>query len=119
MFRMMLKSKIHRATVTEAELEYEGSITIDSALMDAAGLTTHEKVLVADLTNGARIETYVIPAQPNSGVICINGAAAHKVKVNDLIIIMAFALMDDTEVATCKPKKVLVNHENKVVKHAD
>jgi len=111
----MLKSKIHRATVTEANLDYEGSITIDAALMKAADLYHGEKVLVADLTNGARIETYAITAEPGSRVICINGAAAHHVKVGDMIIIMAFGLMSDEEIRTFKPKMVKVDKNNKAV----
>ena len=115
MLRIMLKSKIHRATVTEANLEYEGSITIDSALMEAADLVPAEKVLVADLTNGARIETYVIPAEAGSGIICINGAAAHRVNVDDIVIIMGFGLMDEKERQSFQPKKIVVNKENKVI----
>jgi aspartate 1-decarboxylase len=111
----MLKSKIHRATVTEANLEYEGSITIDAALMKAAELIAGEKVLVADLTNGERLETYVIAAKAGSGIICMNGATAHKIKVGDLVIIMAFGFMDVKEISTFTAKKVRVNKENKVI----
>ena len=114
MLRVMLKSKIHRATVIDANLEYEGSITIDQDLMDAADLLPGEKVLVVDLTNGARIETYVIPGDPGSGMICINGAAAHHINVRDIVIIMAFAIMSDDEARNLVPKKVGVDAKNRI-----
>lgn len=99
----ILKSKIHRVVVTEANLEYVGSITIDEDLMDAANIYAGEKVQVVDNTNGARIETYVIPGKRGSGCICINGAAAHLVHVGDIVIIMAYALMTPEEQETFKP----------------
>lgn len=99
----ILKSKIHRVVVTEANLEYIGSITIDEDLMDAANIYAGEKVQVVDNTNGARIETYVIPGKRGSGCICINGAAAHLVHVGDIVIIMAYALMTPEEQETFKP----------------
>lgn len=99
----ILKSKIHRVVVTEANLEYIGSITIDEDLMDAANIYAGEKVQVVDNTNGARIETYVISGKRGSGCICINGAAAHLVHVGDIVIIMAYALMTPEEQETFKP----------------
>lgn len=99
----ILKSKIHRVTVTEANLDYIGSITIDENLMDAANIYAGERVQVVDNTNGARIETYVIPGKRGSGCICINGAAAHLVHVGDTVIIMAYAWMTPEEQKTFKP----------------
>ena len=89
----LLKSKIHRATVTDANLNYEGSITIDTALIDAAGMFVNEKVSVVDINNGERFETYIIPGERYSGIICLNGAAARKVQPGDLIIIMSYAFL--------------------------
>lgn len=99
----ILKSKIHRVIVTEANLEYIGSITIDEDLMEAANIYAGEKVQVVDNTNGARIETYVIPGKRGSGCICINGAAAHLIHVGDTVIIMAYAMMTEEEVKAFKP----------------
>ena len=99
----ILKSKIHRVRVTEANLEYIGSITIDEALMEAANIYAGERVQIVDNTNGARLETYVIAGRRGSGCICINGAAAHLVHVGDTVIIMAYALMTPEEQATFKP----------------
>ena len=99
----VMKSKIHCAIVTEANLNYIGSITIDEDLMDAAGIVAGEKVSVVDNTNGARLETYVIPGKRTSGVICMNGAAAHLIHEGDIIIIMAYALMTTDEAKTFKP----------------
>ena len=99
----ILKSKIDRAEVTEADLDYIGSITIDEALMEAANIYAGERVQVVDNTNGARLETYVIPGKRGSGCICINGAAAHLVKVGDTVIIMAYALMEPEEAKSFKP----------------
>lgn len=106
----ILKSKIHRVKVTEANLEYVGSITIDEALMEAANIFAGERVQVVDNTNGARIETYVIPGKRNSGCICINGAAAHLINVGDTVIIMAYALMEPEEAKTFKPAIVFPNN---------
>ena len=103
MFLNILKSKIHRVKVTEANLEYIGSITIDEALMEAANIFAGERVQVVDNTNGARIETYVIAGKRGSGCICINGAAAHLINVGDTVIIMAYALMTPEEAKTFKP----------------
>ena len=102
----ILKSKIHRVTVTEANLEYIGSITIDEALMEAANIVAGERVQVVDNTNGARLETYVIAGKRGSGCICINGAAAHLVNVGDTVIIMAYALMTPDEAKSFKPSIV-------------
>lgn len=116
----LLKSKIHRATVTEANLEYEGSITLDQSLMEAAGLVENERVDIWNVTRGTRLSTYVMaPAEPGSGVVCINGAAAHHMSVNDIVIIASFVLVDAKEAKTHKPLKVIVNPKNqvKIVKH--
>lgn len=110
----ILKSKIHRVTVTEANLEYIGSITIDEALMEAANIVAGERVQVVDNTNGARLETYVIAGKRGSGCICINGAAAHLVNVGDTVIIMAYALMTPEEAKSFKPSIVFPTN-NKLV----
>ncbi|HEX5495947.1 MAG TPA: aspartate 1-decarboxylase [Mycobacteriales bacterium] len=115
MFRTMLKSKIHRATVTRADLHYVGSVTVDADLMDAADLLAGEQVAVVDVTNGARLETYVIAGEPGSGVIGINGAAAHLVHPGDLVILISYALLTDAEVATHRPRVVHVDAANRVV----
>jgi aspartate 1-decarboxylase len=116
MMRVMMKSKIHRATVTQADLHYVGSIAIDRDLMDAADLLEGEQVTIADITNGARLETYVIPAPRGSGMISINGAAAHLVHAGDLVIIMNYALMDDAEARALNPCVVHVDAQNRIVK---
>lgn len=102
----VLKSKIHRATVTAADLNYIGSITVDEDLMDAAGLVANERVYIVDNNNGERLDTYVIPGERGSGDICLNGAAARKVYVGDVVIIMAYAMMTPEEAAAFKPKVV-------------
>jgi aspartate 1-decarboxylase len=114
--RVMMKSKIHRATVTQADLDYVGSVTIDADLLDAADLIDGEQVAVVDITNGARIETYVIPAQRGSRTIGINGAAAHLIHAGDLVIIMSYAVMDEAEARATKPRVVHVDGDNRVVK---
>ncbi|MFB5265661.1 aspartate 1-decarboxylase [Paenibacillus enshidis] len=114
MFRTMMKSKIHKATVTEANLNYVGSITIDRDLMDAADILENEKVQVVNNNNGARLETYVIPGAPGSGVICLNGAAARLVQVGDVVIIMTYALISSEEVAGHVPQVILVDDHNRV-----
>jgi len=114
MLLKMLKAKIHRAKVTEAQVDYVGSITIDSDLLAASGILSGELVLVADLSDGARFETYVVPGEPGSGIICINGAAARLVDVGDLVIIMAFAQVTPDEAETLKPTILLVDEENRV-----
>ena len=111
----VLKSKLHCVTVTEANLNYMGSITIDEALMDAAGMIAGEKVQIVDNNNGERFETYIIKGERGSGCICLNGAAARKVQVGDVCIIIAYALMDFEEAKTFKPK-VVFPENNKVVK---
>ena len=114
--RIMMKSKIHRATVTQADLDYVGSVTLDAALMEAADLLEGEQVAIVDITNGARIETYVIPGPRGSGVIGINGAAAHLVHPNDLVIIMSYAMMSDAEARVLQPTVVHVDEQNRIVK---
>ena len=116
MMRIMMKSKIHRATVTQADLHYVGSVTIDADLLDAAELLEGEQVAIVDNTNGARIETYVIPGPRGTGVIGINGAAAHLVHPGDMVIIMSYALIDDAEARGMKPRVVHVDGKNRVVK---
>jgi len=111
----ILKSKIHRATVTETDLDYTGSISIDKDLMDAAGILDYEKVLVANVTNGTRHETYAVPAPAASGSICVMGAAAHLVSTGDKIIIMAFADIEADEVPSHKPKIIVVNDQNRPI----
>jgi aspartate 1-decarboxylase len=115
MYRTMLKSKIHRATVTHADLHYVGSITIDTDLMDAADLLPGEQVAVLDITSGARLETYVIEGERGSGVIGINGAAAHLVRPGDLVIVISYAALPDAEAKSYEPKVVLVDRANRVV----
>ena len=110
----MLKSKIHRATVTQAELNYVGSITIDESLMDAAGIIEYEKVQIADVDNGARFETYVIAGEAGSGIICLNGAAARMVSTGDKVIIMSYAQMQPQEVKENPPKVVFVDENNQI-----
>ncbi len=115
MFRMMMNSKLHRATVTEADLNYVGSITIDSDLLDAAGMLPNEKVHVVNNNNGSRFETYIIAGEPGSGVICVNGAAARLVQRGDVVIILSYAYMTDEEARTHEPT-VLIMDENNCVK---
>ncbi len=112
----MLKSKIHRATVTQAEVDYVGSITIDEELLEAAGIYEYEKVQVADVNNGNRLETYTIAGERGSGVICLNGAAAKLANVGDKVIIMAYAEMCADEIKENPPKVVFVDAENKITK---
>ena len=118
MMRIMMKSKIHRATVTQADLHYVGSIGIDRDLMDAADLLEGEKVTIADVTNGARLETYVIPLPRGSGTITVNGAAAHLVNAGDLVIIISYMGVSDREARELKPKVVHVDGRNQIV-HID
>lgn len=110
----LLKSKIHCATVTEANLQYMGSITIDEVLMEAAHILPNERVQVVDNNNGARLETYVIPGPKNSGVICLNGAAARCVQPGDVVIIMAYAFMTEDEARSYVPTVVMVDGQNAV-----
>ena len=109
----MLKGKIHRATVVQAEVDYFGSITIDEDLMDAAGILEYEKVQVADVNNGSRLETYVIAGERGSGMICLNGAAARCVSVGDKVIIMCYALMTPEEADANPPRVVFVDDDNR------
>lgn len=110
----MLKSKIHRATVTQSALDYIGSITVDETIMEAAGLTEYEKVEIADVDNGARFSTYVICGEANSGIICLNGAAARMVSTGDKVIIMSYAQMTPEEIKENPPKVVFVNDDNTI-----
>lgn len=115
----VLKSKIHRAVVTQAELNYVGSITIDERLMEAAGIYEYEKIQVADVDNGVRFETYVIAGEAGSGIICLNGAAARMVSAGDKVILMCYAKMTPEELKENPPKVVFVNEKNQItsVKH--
>lgn len=115
----MLKAKIHRATVVQSELDYVGSITVDSDLLTASGILEYEKVQVVDINNGNRFETYTIAGKRGSGLICLNGAAARKVAVNDKIIIMAYSAMTPEEAKIHKPKVVFVNSQNKIEEITD
>lgn len=114
MILTMMKGKIHRAVVTEANLGYMGSITIDRTLMDAAGILPHEKVLVVNNNNGERFETYVIEGEADSGVICLNGAAARLAQPGDVVIIIAFAQMEEQEAKTHVPHVVFVDEHNRI-----
>lgn len=115
MNRIMFKAKIHRATITEANLNYEGSLTIDSDLMEAADILPYEKVSVVNVNNGERLETYAIPGEAGSGVICLNGAAARRGSAGDLVIIMSYASVDDREAKSWKPTVVHVDGRNRIV----
>ncbi len=115
MERKMLKSKIHRAILTGADLEYEGSVTIDRDLMDAADLLPYEAVCIWDVTNGSRLETYAIEGERGSGVVCVNGAAARLVAPGDLVIIASFVSLDDEEARKYEPKLVFVDERNRMV----
>ncbi len=115
MQRFVLHSKIHRAVVTDAHVDYEGSLSIDEELMEACGLVPYEKILVANIHNGARFETYVIVAPHGSKQIVINGAAAHRGGVGDRLVIMSFAALDPAEMKTHQPKKIVLNENNEIV----
>lgn len=112
MFRTMMKSKIHKAKVTEANLNYVGSITIDSFLLEQADILVNERVQVVNLNNGARLETYVIPGERKSGMICLNGAAARLVQIGDEVIIISYGLFSEEESRCHSPKIILVNEKN-------
>jgi len=116
MRRFMFKSKIHRATVTGADLNYEGSITIDSKLLKLADILPYEKVDIYNITNGERFSTYVIPGEPGSGEICLNGAAARKVQKGDLVIIVSYCELEEEEIKEFKPTVVLVDEKNRPIK---
>ena len=114
MMRKMMRAKIHRATVTQAEVDYEGSITIDRRLMDATDLLPNEAVCVWNVTNGNRFETYTVEGPPDTGVICVNGAAAHLVRPGDLIIMAAFTWLEEAAARRHEPKVVFVDEDNRI-----
>lgn len=114
MLRYMLKSKIHRAVVTDADLNYVGSITLDKSLMDAADILENEKVTIVNNNNGERFETYVIEGEPGSGIVCLNGAAARLVQKGDIVIILTYTILENDECKNYKPKLVHVNSENQI-----
>ena len=116
--RKMMRGKIHRATVTGADLHYEGSVTIDAGLLEGAGILANEAVSVWNVTNGERFETYAVRGQAGSGVVCINGAAAHRASPGDLVIIAAFGWMPEAEALSWKPRVVFVDEENRVLEGA-
>ena len=115
MRRTLFKSKIHRATITHADLEYEGSVTIDEGLMEAANIWEYEAIHVWNITRGTRLQTYAIKGQPGSGIICINGAAAHLNRPGDMVILATFAEMEEAEARTFEPAVVLVDRANRIV----
>lgn len=115
MYRQILKAKIHRATVTDAHVDYEGSITIDEELMRASDIVPGEKVLIANLNNGSRIESYAIPGGTGSGVICMNGGAAKYAQKGDLVIIMTFAVLTDEEIERHQAKIIYVDKQNRIL----
>ena len=112
----MMKAKLHRATVTQADLNYVGSVTIDSDLLKQSGILPGERVQIVNLNNGARFETYTIEGEAGSGVLCINGAAARLVQVGDKVIIIAYAMMDENEAGTFKPTVLLLDEHNRIVR---
>jgi len=118
MMRTMLKSKIHRATVTGADLNYIGSITIDPVLMEAADLLEYEQVAVVNVNNGARFETYVIPGEHGKGEICLNGAAARMVHPGDKVIVISYAQYDEAEMETYRPQFIFVDEQNRISRDA-
>ncbi len=115
MFRTMMNAKIHRARVTEANLNYVGSITIDEHILEQVGILPNEKVQIVNNNNGARIETYVIPGERHSGVICLNGAAARLFQVGDTVIIISYAILSNEELNTHKPTVAIMNEQNEIV----
>lgn len=119
MLLTLLKAKIHRAYVTHTELEYEGSCAIDNHLLEATGIHEFEQIQIYNITNGERFTTYAILADPGSGIISLNGAAAHKASVGDCIIICVYAQMDEKEITTFKPKLCYVNAKNEIVRQSD
>lgn len=114
MYRTMMAGKLHRATVTEANLNYVGSITIDEDLLDAVGMLANEKVQIVNNNNGARLETYIIPGKRGSGVICLNGAAARLVQEGDKVIIISYQMMSDQEAKSHQPKVAVLDDQNKI-----
>lgn len=119
MMRPMMISKIHRATITDADLHYVGSITVDSLLMEASNLLPGQKVDVVDVTNGARLSTYVIPGDAGSGTLCINGAAAHLIHKGDIVILIGYGMLEDEEARTYSPSVVFVDAENRQISVGD
>lgn len=119
MFRTMMKAKIHRAHVTDANLNYVGSVTIDQDILDQVDILPNEKVQIVNNNNGARLETYVIPGERGSGEICLNGAAARLVQKGDIVIIMSYALISEDELESFKPKVAIMNENNEIVKLID
>ncbi len=119
MIRTLLKSKLHRATVTEANLDYEGSITIDADLLAEADIRPYEQVSIYDVTSGARLTTYAIEGEPGSGEFCVNGAAAHLVHPGDKIIVCSYAQFDEAEVRRHRPRVLLLGEDNRVVEKSD
>src|SRR5699024_6254207 len=115
MFRTMMKSKIHRARITEANLNYVGSITIDQKILDQVDILPNEKVQIVNNNNGARLETYVIPGEHGTGIICLNGAAARLVQKDDIIIIISYATISDEELSSYRPKIAIMNENNEIV----
>ncbi|WP_258729408.1 aspartate 1-decarboxylase [Bacillus atrophaeus] len=114
MYRTMMSGKLHRATVTEANLNYVGSITIDEDLIDAVGMLSNEKVQIVNNNNGARLETYIIPGERGSGVICLNGAAARLVQPGDTVIIISYKMMSEQDAASHQPKVAVLNEKNEI-----
>ena len=115
MRRIMLSGKIHRATVTRTDLNYEGSLGVDSSLLDTAGILPFEKVQVYNVTNGKRFSTYLIKEKEKSGTVAVYGAAAHKVKTGDILIIVSFAILDEEEIPFFRPKSILLDEKNRIV----
>ncbi|QOY35819.1 aspartate 1-decarboxylase [Anaerobacillus isosaccharinicus] len=115
MFRQMMKGKIHRARVTEANLNYVGSITIDEDILDAVDMLPNEKVQIVNNNNGARLETYIIPGKRGSGVVCLNGAAARLVQEGDVVIIISYGLVTNEEAKTFQPKVAIMDENNRIV----
>jgi aspartate 1-decarboxylase len=116
MRRVLCKSKIHRATITQAELFYEGSLTLDLALMEAADMLPYEKVQIVNLNNGQRLETYLIPGKRNSGIVCLNGPAARHGAVGDEVIIITYGSFNEEEIKEFKPIKIFVDKKNKIIR---
>ena len=119
MIRTMMKAKIHRARVTEANLNYVGSVTIDSDILEQVGILPHEKVQIVNNNNGARLETYVIPGEKGSKTVCLNGAAARLVQKDDIVIIVSYALISNDELATFRPKIALMDENNEITEIVD
>jgi len=119
MLRQMCKSKIHRARVTEANVDYIGSLTVDLELLEASGILPYEKIQVVNVTNGERLETYAIEGERGSGVVCLNGAAAHKGRAGDIVIVIAYGLCDEAEARALQPRVVFVDEHNRIVPRAE